>query len=479
MSCSTATVSLSDSMSHRRWWTLLVVVAGQFMFVVDAFVVNIALPSIRADLHAGAGAMQAIVAVYQIAYATLVITGGRLGDIIGRRRCFILGVLGFVAASLWCGLAATGGELVAARLAQGATAALMVPQVLATIHSLFPDEARSRAFAVFGISLGLGGAVGVVLGGWLVTFDPGGLGWRSVFLVNLPVGAMIAVAASVLLPRSELSRSELARADRLPATRLDLPGTGLLFLGLGGLIVPVMAGPGLGWPLWLFAIMAAGAGVLALFLRLERWVKARGGLPLIELDLLADRTFLRGLAALFAFQFGNMAFYLIITLYLQTQLGLAPFRAGAMLVTLALAFTIASRLAGHWVPRHGIRVLIAGATIQLLTLIALAVVADAWAVPDRLVLVSLLTVFGFGQGLVLAPLSGVVLATVRPEHAGSGSGIVNTMHQAAGATGVSLVGMLWFQSGPVAALGLLALASLVTIGLLLDPNGEARGRSAR
>ena len=135
-----------------RWWVLTVVVAAQFMFVVDAFIVNVALPSITADLHAEAGAMEAVIAVYQAAYAALVITGGRLGDIYGRKPVFIVGVLAFTAASAWCGLSASATELVLARLAQGATAALMVPQVLATLHVLFPGEGRNRAFAVFGIT---------------------------------------------------------------------------------------------------------------------------------------------------------------------------------------------------------------------------------------------------------------------------------------------------------------------------------------
>jgi MFS family permease len=256
--------SIAGLKAVRRWWVLFVVVAAQFMFVVDAFVVNVALPSIRADLNATSGEMQAIMAVYLTAYATLVITGGRLGDIFGRRRIFVLGVLSFTATSLWCGLSGSGTELVLARLAQGAAAALMVPQVLATIHFLFPDAARSRAFAVFGTALGLGGAVGVALGGWLVTFDPAGLGWRSVFLVNLPLGCVIATTALLLMPRFEQREH----------TRLDLPGAVLLFLALAAIIGPMMAGRDLGWPVWIFVTMVAGAILLMLFLRLEHWMTA-------------------------------------------------------------------------------------------------------------------------------------------------------------------------------------------------------------
>src|SRR6201986_4983533 len=181
--------------ASRRWWVLATVVAAQFMFGVDAFVVNVALPTIARELRAGPAQIQAVIAIYLIAYATLVVTGGRLGDIYGTKRVFITGVLGFTLTSLWCGLAQSGPELILARLAQGATAALMVPQVLATLHLLFADHARSRAFGIYGIVLGLAGAAGFALGGVLVTLDLAGFGWRAVFFVNVPFGVMIIAAA--------------------------------------------------------------------------------------------------------------------------------------------------------------------------------------------------------------------------------------------------------------------------------------------
>src|ERR1700716_1680143 len=179
----------------RRWWVLAIVVAAQFMFGVDAFIVNVAIPTIAIELHASPAQIEAVIAIYLIAYATLVVTGGRLGDIYGTRNVFLAGVLGFTVTSLWCGLAQSGPELIAARLAQGATAALMVPQVLATLHLLFSDGSRSRAFGIYGIVLGLAGAAGFLLGGVLVTSDLLGLGWRAVFFVNVPFGLLIIAAA--------------------------------------------------------------------------------------------------------------------------------------------------------------------------------------------------------------------------------------------------------------------------------------------
>src|ERR1700751_3690869 len=198
----------------RRWWVLAIVVAAQFMFGVDAFVVNVAIPTIAVELHATPAQIESVIAIYLIAYATLVVTGGRLGDIHGTKNVFLAGVLGFTVTSLWCGLAQSGAELIIARLAQGATAALMVPQVLATLHLKFADQARSRAFGIYGIVLGLAGAAGFALGGILVTLDLDGLGWRTVFFVNVPFGIAIIVAALKIMPS----------VPRCDGTRVEVPG---------------------------------------------------------------------------------------------------------------------------------------------------------------------------------------------------------------------------------------------------------------
>src|ERR1700751_2474971 len=200
--------------SSRRWWVLAIVVAAQFMFGVDAFIVNVAIPTIARELHASSAQVQSVIAIYLIAYATLVVTGGRLGDIYGTKNVFLAGVFGFTLTFLWCGLAQSGPELIAARLAQGATAALMVPQVLATLHLLFADQARGRAFGIYGIVLGLAGAAGFALGGILVSLDLAGVGWRAVFFVNVPFGIAIIVAALKIMPS----------VPRCDGTRVEVPG---------------------------------------------------------------------------------------------------------------------------------------------------------------------------------------------------------------------------------------------------------------
>lgn len=444
--------------STRRWWVLAIVVAAQFMFGVDAFVVNVAIPTIAADLHATPAQIESVIAIYLIAYATLVVTGGRLGDIHGTKNVFLAGVLGFTATSLWCGLAQSGMELIVARLAQGATAALMVPQVLATLHLLFTDESRSRAFGIYGIVLGLAGAAGFLLGGLLVTIDLAHTGWRSVFFVNVPCGLVIAAAAWRIMPS----------VPRRAGTRLDIKGSVVLFAGLLCLIGPLLFGHDVGWAPWLWVVMLGGGAILAGLLKLEH-VVVRAGMPLIDLTLLADAAFLRGLGAAFFFFVANLSFYLVMTLFMQRGLKIAPLAAGLTFVPLALAFVVASRHSGARAKHRGTKVLIEGCALQIAGLAALALVAGVIEAPTPVALALIMIIFGYGQGLVMAPLSGAVLSTVKPVAAGSASGMYGTTAQIGNAAGVAAIGAVFFaieasQSARAGFLASLALfAALIMI----------------
>jgi MFS family permease len=444
--------------SSRRWWVLAIVVAAQFMFGVDAFIVNVAIPTIAAELHASPAQIEAVIAIYLIAYATLVVTGGRLGDIYGTRTIFITGVLGFTVTSLWCGLARSGPELILARLAQGATAALMVPQVLATIHLLFADAARGRAFGIYGIVLGLAGATGFLLGGIVVSLDLAGLGWRAVFFVNVPSGAIIIVAALKIMPT----------VPRRAGTRLDIPGAIVLFAGLLCLIGPLLFGHDVQWSPWVWMVMAAGVAILAAFLRLERFVARRGGMPLIDLALLSDAAFMRGLGAVFCFFFANLSFYLIMTVFMQRTLLIPPLQAGLVFVPLALTFIIASKHSAARAKHRGTRVLVEGCAVQIIGLAALLAVIEAIAAPSALQLALVLTIFGYGQGLVMAPLSSAVLSTVKPASAGAGSGMYGTTAQIANAAGVAAIGAAFFaiEAAHSTRLALLAASALFTLSII-------------
>jgi EmrB/QacA subfamily drug resistance transporter len=444
--------------TSRRWWVLATVVVAQFMFGVDAFIVNVAIPTIAAELHVSAAQIEAVIAIYLIAYATLVVTGGRLGDIYGTRNVFIAGVAGFTVTSLWCALAQSGPELIAARLAQGATAALMVPQVLATIHLLFADASRGRAFGIYGIVLGLAGAAGFLLGGLLVTLDLAGLGWRAVFFVNVPFGVIIMAAAFRIMPT----------VPRRAGTRLDIPGAIVLFLGLLCLIGPLLFGHDMHWLPVVWLVMAVGAVIVAAFLRLERAVARRGGMPLIDLSLLADRAFMRGLAAVFLFFFANLSFYFVMTIYMQKGLHIPALQAGLVFLPLALTFVVASRHSGMRARHRGTLVLIEGCAVQIAGLAALVMAIEWIDTPSAMMLALVLTIFGYGQGLVMAPLSSAVLATVKPASAGAGSGMYGTTAQIANAAGVAAIGAVYFaiesaQSGRPA---LLAACALFTLSII-------------
>ncbi|MGA7803211.1 MFS transporter [Bradyrhizobium sp.] len=448
----------------RRWWVLAIVVAAQFMFGVDAFIVNVAIPTMALELHASPAQIESIIAIYLIAYATLIVTGGRLGDIHGTKPVFLAGVLGFTATSLWCALAQSGAELIAARLAQGATAALMVPQVLATLHLLFADQMRGRAFGIYGTVLGLSGAAGFALGGFLVTLNPFGLGWRAVFFVNVPFGLVITAAALKIMPS----------ASRRDGTRLDVAGAIVLLGGLLCVIGPLLFGHDVHWAAWLWLMMAAGIAVIAAFLRLERAIEARGGMPLIDLALLADVAFMCGLGAVFFFFFANLSFYLVMTLFMQRALGMAPLDAGLVFVPLALTFVVASRYSGVRARRRGTLVLVEGCVIQVIGLAVLALTVASPNSPSAPLLALVLMIFGCGQGLVMAPLSGVVLATVKPASAGSGAGVYGTTAQVANAAGVAAIGALFFAIEQVssarhalfASLAMFALSMVICIAFL-------------
>jgi EmrB/QacA subfamily drug resistance transporter len=445
--------------TSRRWFVLATVVAAQFMFGVDAFIVNVAIPTIAVELQASAAQIEAVIAIYLITYATLVVTGGRLGDIYGTRNVFIAGVAGFTVTSLWCALAQSGPELITARLAQGATAALMVPQVLATIHLLFADSARARAFGIYGIVLGLAGAAGFLLGGLLVTLDLAGAGWRAVFFVNVPFGAIIIAAALKIMPM----------APRRAGTRLDIPGAVVLFLGLLCLIGPLLFGHDLHWSLSVWLVMAVGIAIIAFFLWLERALARRGGMPLIDLSLLSDRAFMRGLAAVFFFFFANLSFYLVMTIFMQKGLHIPPLQAGLVFLPLALTFVIASRHSGIRAKHRGTLVLIEGCAVQTAGLAILVATVESIAMPSALLLALALMVFGYGQGLVMAPLSSAVLATVKPASAGAGSGMYGTMTQIGNAAGVAAIGAVFFtvEAEGMARLALYAACALFALSIVI------------
>jgi EmrB/QacA subfamily drug resistance transporter len=432
----------ADSLDPRRWWALSVVLTATFLSLFDLFVVNVAAPSIEHDLHATAAALQLVIAGYSFTYAIGLITGGRLGDLFGSRKLFLLGMLVFTIASLGCGIAPNPPVLVVARLFQSAGAALMVPQVLAFVQALFPLAERPRAFAFFGAVAGAGAIAGQVLGGLLLAADPFGLGWRAVFLIQLPIGAASLAAGWWLLP-APAGRSSSAGA---PGRRFDLLGTLLFTLGLAAVLIPLIIGRQAGWPSWSFVCLGGAVAVLGGFVAHQRARVAAGAVPLLAPRLFTDRAFSLGLVINLAFYAELGSFFLIITLFLQDGLGLSPLTAGLTFASLGVGFVIGSSfLARRLAVRHGQRLLVVGVSLVLVTLAAAAAMVAAGGTrvtPYQLAPAMLLV--GLGNGLVLPTLLNVVLAGVAPDLAGAASGVLVTMQQVGTTLGVAGIGTLFF-----------------------------------
>ncbi|MDI6409249.1 MFS transporter [Streptomyces albus] len=432
-----------------------------FMAQFDFFVVNVAAPSLGRELRAGPVALEMIVGGYAFTYASGMITGGRLGDLHGYRRIFLAGTAGFTVASLLCGLAVTPGQLIAARLLQGLGAAVMVPQVLASFTAVLPAGARSRAFGWYGAAGGLGSIAGQVLGGALVQADFLGLGWRTVFLVNVPVGVGTLVAAHRVLPRT---------GRRAGAARLDLRGAVGVALALALLLVPLALGRTEGWPAWTWVSMALAVAVGALTVRWQRVLRRRGGAPVLELSLLREPGYRSGIAAAAVFMAYFASFMFTLTLLLQDGLGLNAQEAGLVFTAPGVAFACSSLAGRHLVGRWGLRAVQAGAALTLLGLLALAVLVSAargQTVPGGLpALMAVLGVASLGNGLVLPQLLGASLRRVDGERAGIGSAMLTTAQQFGGAAGVTVVGGVFFALAPQGAGAAMAGATWLNAGLV-------------
>jgi EmrB/QacA subfamily drug resistance transporter len=421
----------------RRWLMLPVILSATFMAIFDFFVVNVAAPSLQLDLHAGDAALELIVGGYAFTYASGMVTGGRLGDIFGYRRLFMIGMASFAVASLLCGLAQTPGQLIVARLFQGLTGAVMVPQVLALITAAFPATERARAMSWFGAVVGLASVAGQVLGGLLLSANVFGLGWRAIFLVNVPIAAAALGISVKLVPH--------AKGARRP--RLDPVGALGLSSGLGLALVPMILGRSEGWPVWTWAMLASAVPVLAVTLWWERRLTRRAGEPLLDLALFGNRSFSAGLAVNFAFMAFFGSFMFALTLALQSGLGMTPLRAGLTFGPLAIVFATVSMFGSRLFGRFGIRIVTAGAGVSVvgLTLMAITLsvlggrISAPWLLPGMMLV-------GLGNGLLMPSIMGAVLSGVNRARAGAAAGVLTTVQQFASAAGVAVLGAVFFAT---------------------------------
>ncbi|HEY1644366.1 MAG TPA: MFS transporter [Streptosporangiaceae bacterium] len=413
---------------------LIVVLVGVFLPMVDFFIVNVALPTIDRDLHASAPLLELVISAYATAYALLLVVGGRLGDTFGRRRLFLVGMAAFTLTSLACGLAPNAPFLVGARVAQGASAALMVPQVLSTIQAATTGERRARALGRYGAAGGLAAVVGQLVGGLLVSANLAGTGWRPIFLVNVPIGIAGLILAQRHVPDT--------RAER--AARVDHHGTALLGITVLALLIPLTEGESLHWPAWTIVLLAISPLALAAFAAVEIRIERSGRTPLVPPSLLRHRSMRSGLLLALPFFAGFGAFMFCYALLVQQGLGDSAVAAGAGLAPMAVTFLAASLSTSRLLRRFGTRVLTAGAILQAIGLLGLAgAVLATWPGVSLGWLAPGMAVAGLGQGLVMSPLFGTVLSEVPPASAGAASGVLTTTQQTALALGVATLGSLF------------------------------------
>ena len=417
--------------SALRWVALVILLAGGFMPPLDFFIVNVALSSIHESLGATPAELQLVISGYACGYGVFLITGGRLGDLYGRKRCFLIGMAGFSLASLGCGIATTPTHLVIARIVQGSAAAVLLPQVLGSIRALFQNERElAGAMSAYGIMMGMAAAIGQFSGGALIQWNPADLGWRAIFLLTLPVCAVTLVLGWKVVPETGGGSY----------VRLDLGGAALISLALAAIVVPLSEGREQGWPGWVFAVLASVPLLIGAFVLYEDRLSRAGGMPLVDLRLLRIPSFRRGVlvAALFFF---TTSFYLLFGLYQQEGRGMAPLQVGFAIVPYGLGLFIGPLISAPLVTlRPKLLAIGMGVQVTFYAFIGLLVAVGIAGIP----LSGAVFLAGLGQGVAFPRLFATVLGDVPPAQAGVAAGITNSALQIGAAVSVAAIGSLFF-----------------------------------
>ncbi len=448
---------------RSAWIGFAVVVLAAVMDLLDATIAQTAAPAIRDDLGASYAGLEWITAAYTLAMAAFMILGSRLGDILGRRRVLLWGMAGFVISSSLCALAPTAGALIAARALQGAIAAMMVPQGFGLIRELFGDEGQQRALGIYGPIMGLAAIVGPLAGGGLIVLNVLGIGWRAIFLINVPIGLIGLVVGLRQLPAGQ---------PATPHARLDLLSVVLAAAGGFALVYPLIEGREHGWPAWSFAMLAGGVLIIGGFALRQAARMRRGHAPLIEPSILRRRAYVAGLAVVLGFIGAMGGLTLALNVMYQTGLGFTPLGSGLAAVAIPLVAIGGSILSSILLPSIGRTTMHIGIALMALGLgVAVAVMHATGGDLTAWDLVGPLALTGFGMGMVFVPMFDVILAEVAPHELGSASGLLESVQQFAMSLGIAAVGTVLFDRvglahGPAAFVGATASALLVAVGLL-------------
>jgi EmrB/QacA subfamily drug resistance transporter len=448
-----------------RWLAFGVVIAAAVMDLLDSTIAQVAAPTIRRELGGSYAVIEWVTAAYTLAMAVGLLTGGRLGDIFGRRRMLLTGMTGFVLASAACAAAGSAGELIAARAAQGLLGAIMLPQVFGLIRDLFAEHEMGKAFGVYGPVMGLSAMLGPIASGGLISANVFGIGWRLIFLVNVPVGLAALVLGARLLPAGITIGARRGR--------LDLPGAVLAGVAMFGLVFPLAQGHELGWPGWLFGMLAAAVLLLAGFGCYQVRRQRAGRDPLIEPSVFRHGPFRAGIVFSVVFTGSLGGIVMIFNVFLQNGLGFTPWHSAVTTAPWAAGAFIGSAVGGMTMPRLGRKVLHAGLIVEAAGLVGLcAVLHVAGAGVSTADLIAPMVIGGIGMGMVFVPLFDIVMAGVRPPEMGSASGVLQTVNALGMSLGIAGIGAIFFAliGGPGGHVPVYLTAAqwtaLATVGLL-------------
>jgi EmrB/QacA subfamily drug resistance transporter len=418
-----------------RWVAFGTVITAAVMDLLDSTIAQVAAPTIRHELGGSYAVIEWVTAAYALAMAVGLLTGGRLGDIFGRRRVLLTGIAGFVLASAACAAAQSAGELIAARAAQGLLGAIMLPQVFGLIRDMFEAHEMGKAFGVYGPVMGLSAMLGPIAAGGLISANVLGTGWRMIFLVNVPVGLAALALGARTLPAGVSSA----------ARRLDLPGALLAGAAMFLLVFPLAQGHSLGWPAWLFGMMAASVLVLAGF----GWYQVRrqraGRDPLVEPSVFRHRPYTAGIVFSVVFTGSLGGIVMIFNVFLQNGLGFTPWHSAVTTAPWAAGAFIGSAVGGIAMAKLGRRVLLAGLVVEAAGLAGLyAVLRMAGGGVSTVDLLAPMVIGGIGMGMVFVPLFDIVMAGVRPQEMGSASGVLQTVNSLGMSLGIAGIGAIFF-----------------------------------
>ncbi|HET7734767.1 MAG TPA: MFS transporter [Nocardioidaceae bacterium] len=441
----------ADDVFPRRWVGLAAILAATLMNLLDSTVTQIAAPSILADLGGTSSTLQWVAAGYTLALAVGLLVGGRLGDMFGRKRMFMVGVVGFVLASAACSFAWSPESLVGARAIQGAFGALMVPQSFGLIRDMFGRD-MGKAFAAFGPAIGLATIIGPVAGGLLIEWNLFDLGWRTIFAINLPLGAVAAVVGARVLPSVEPT----ARGQRLDGVGAAVAGTGMFLL-----VYPLVAGHEAGWPTWTFLALAASAVVFTGFVVQQRRRSASGRTGLVELSVFTKRSYVSGVAFVVAFFGSCVGFGLAVSLFLQIGLGYDALDASLTQVAWPVGAFVGTAIGATLMSKLGRTILHLGLTIMGVGLVGLFLVFSASA--GFWVLAGPMFAYGAGMGMIFIPLYDIIVADLADHEVGSASGILESFQQLGASLGVAVLGTVFFSVAGADVASYVDSAKVVTV----------------